>query len=199
MYDFLLAGLPAELFSAMRKSKLTNPGTLRSYTRSALGVSAGVLAVPESTSSTPTDPGTLLIPTSAPDPNTRVVEPEDPDGLPRIAEEQGGSGRHDGLTGMDDANEETSDEGQRSLEWSLREKSALDREGVDGSSVISKSTLSIEEGGPSAQSESLRQANISPSADKDRVHAQSEESTRYDISSAASSHTRKRDFRQKSL
>ena len=91
----------------------TNPGTLRSYTRSALGISTGVLPVPESTSSTPTDPGTLLFPTFALDPSTCVVEPEDPGGLPRIAEGQGGSGRHGGLTGTDDANEATSDEGQR--------------------------------------------------------------------------------------
>ena len=81
MFDLLLAGLPAELLSAMRKNKLTNPATLRSYPRSALGISTGVLPDPESTSSTPTDPGTLLLPTFAPDPNTCVVEPEDPDGL----------------------------------------------------------------------------------------------------------------------
>ena len=54
-----------------------------------------------------------------------MVEPEDPDGLLRIAEGQGGSGRHDGLTGTDDANEETSSEGQ----GLLRERSVLGREG----------------------------------------------------------------------
>ena len=117
MLDLLLAGLPAELLSVMCKEKLTNPGTLRSYPRSALGISTGVLPVPESTSCG-------LFPASAPDPNTCVVEPEDPGGLPRIAEGQGGSG-HDGLTGTIDANEETSDEGQRLL----RESSVLGREG----------------------------------------------------------------------
>ena len=109
MFDLLLAGLPAELLSAMRKNKLTNPRTLRFYPRSALGISTGVLTVPDSTS-TPTDPGTLLLPTFAPDPYS--CEPEDPDGLPTVAERQGGSGRHDGSTGTGDANEETSVEGQ---------------------------------------------------------------------------------------
>ena len=59
-----------------------------SYPRSALGISTGVIPVPVSTSSTTTDLGTLLIPTSAPDPNTRVVEPEVPDGLLKDREVQ---------------------------------------------------------------------------------------------------------------
>ena len=77
MFDLLLAGLPAGLLSAMRKNKLTNPETLRFYPRSALGISTGVLTVPESTSSTPRS----WYPTLAPDPYSCVVEPEDPDGL----------------------------------------------------------------------------------------------------------------------
>ena len=126
MFDLLLAGLPAELLSAMRKNKLTNPGTLRSYPRSALGISAGVLPFPESTSSTPTDPGTLLF---LPLLHTIRIHvwwnQKTLMGLQRIAEGQGGSGRHDGLTGTDDVNEESSDEGQRSS----RESCVLGREG----------------------------------------------------------------------
>ena len=79
----------------MQNKKLTDPGTLRSFPRSALGVSTGVLSVPVSTSST--DPGTLLIPTPALDAKTVVVEPDDPDGLPSIAVAQVGSGGYDGL------------------------------------------------------------------------------------------------------
>ena len=130
-------------------------------------------------STSSTDPGTLLIPTPARDAKTVVVEPDDRDGLPSIAVAQGGSGGHDGLTGPEEENEETSDEGQRSRVLLFHGKSTADHEGVDGSSVVSKSSLSVDEGRVSVQSEGFTHEKSSPSTDKDRVSVQSEGYTRF--------------------
>ena len=91
----LLAGLPAELRTAMEKNKLCNPGTLRSYPRStSLGVSTGLSVTASSLSAGPVTP-TLLFPTSAlvlgnferVSETSIEAEPEDLDGWTTVAED----------------------------------------------------------------------------------------------------------------
>ena len=97
-HERLLSELPSEVLTAMRKHKLCNPGTLRSYPRA---LSSGVLAVTASSWSTAPD-NTTLIPTSTPMVGTfKASEPEDVEGLTCVAGRSGEGKRTHAMEGHD--------------------------------------------------------------------------------------------------
>ena len=106
---------------------------------------------------------------------------EDRDGLTSVA--QGGPGGDDGLTGLAGENEEN---------LLFRGDSTVNHEGVDGSSVVSRSSLSVDEGRVSVPNEGSTHEKSSQSTDKDLVYVQSEGSSLFNVASAARAHTWKR-------